>query len=330
MDSTHKNILVTGGAGYIGSHTCKVLAAAGYTPIAYDNMVYGHHWAVKWGPLEEGDIADRGRLDEVIIKYEPAAVIHFAAYTYVGESVENPGKYYKNNVSGALTLLEAMRDHGVDKIIFSSTCAVYGLPTSNPITEDHTQLPINPYGASKHMIERMLCDFEQAHKIRAVSLRYFNAAGADTDGDVGEDHNPETHLIPLVIQAAHARRPYVEIYGTDYPTPDGTAIRDYIHVTDLSEAHVKALAYLLKGKPGIAVNLGTGVGHSVKEVIKALERVTGKPIPTQMAPRRPGDPPTLLADATKASQVLDWQPAYIDLDAIVESAWRWHIKRTGN
>ena len=322
-----KNILVTGGAGYIGSHTCKSLARAGYTPIVYDNMVYGHRWAVKWGPWEEGDVSDRSRLNEVILKYKPAAVMHFAAYAYVGESVENPGKYYRNNVSGTLTLLESMRDHDIDKMIFSSTCAVYGIPQSIPMTEGHPQCPISPYGASKQMIERILRDFEQAHGIRAVSLRYFNAAGADHEGDLGEDHDPETHLIPLVIEAALGRRPYVEIYGTDYPTSDGTAIRDYIHVTDLAEAHTTALAYLLDGKSSTAINLGTGKGHSVKEVIGAVERMAGGPVPTQAAQRRTGDPSILLADPTKASQVLSWRPYYTTLDAIVESAWRWHAGR---
>lgn len=318
------NILVTGGAGYIGSHTCKALAREGYNPITYDNLVYGHPWAVKWGPLEEGDIADRTRLDEVILKHGPEAVVHFAAYTYVGESVENPAKYYRNNVAGTLTLLEAMRDHGIDEIIFSSTCAVYGNPDSIPIAEDHAQRPISPYGASKQMIERILRDFDLAHRIRAVSLRYFNAAGADPEGDLGEDHDPETHLIPLVIQAALGQRPHVEIYGTDYPTPDGTAIRDYIHVTDLAEAHVKALSYLENKGTSLTINLGTGKGYSVREVISGIERVAGRPVPARNSPRRPGDSPILLADAKQASKTLNWQPRYTDIDPIVESAWRWH------
>ena len=236
------NILVTGGAGYIGSHACKALAKAGYTPIAYDNLVYGHEWAVKWGPFEQGDILDRKRLDEVIKKYRPAAIMHFAAFAYVGESVEQPGKYYRNNVTGSLTLLEAMRDHGVPYIIFSSTCATYGEPEQIPIPENHKQSPINPYGHSKLMIEQMLSDFDVAHGIRSVSLRYFNAAGADPDGETGEDHDPETHLIPLVLDAAIGKRPSITIFGDDYDTPDGTCIRDYIHVTDLASATSKSLS----------------------------------------------------------------------------------------
>jgi len=318
------NILVTGGAGYIGSHTCKALAREGYKPITYDNLVYGHPWAVKWGPLEEGDIADRTRLDEVILKHRPEAVVHFAAYTYVGESVENPAKYYRNNVAGTLTLLEAMRDHGIDEIIFSSTCAVYGNPDSIPIAEDHAQQPISPYGASKQMIERILRDFDRAHRIRSVSLRYFNAAGADPEGDIGEDHDPETHLIPLVIQAALGQRSHLEIYGTDYPTPDGTAIRDYIHVTDLAEAHVKALSYLENKGTSLTINLGTGKGYSAREVISGIERVAGRPVPARNSPRRPGDSSILLANAKQASKTLNWQPRYTDIDPIVESAWRWH------
>ena len=240
-------VLVTGGAGYIGSHTCKALHKQGYTPIAYDNLVYGHPWAVRWGPLEEGDIADRQRLDAVISKYQPVAVMHFAAYAYVGESVTDPGKYYRNNVAGSLTLLEAIRDHHVDKFIFSSTCATYGVPNDIPIKEDQPQNPINPYGASKLMIERILQDFDHAHGIKSVCLRYFNAAGADPDGELGEAHDPETHLIPLVLDAISGRRENIKIFGDDYDTPDGTCIRDYIHVSDLADAHVLALQALERG-----------------------------------------------------------------------------------
>jgi len=325
VNSIQKNILVTGGAGYIGSHACKALALSGYTPITYDNMVYGHTRAVKWGPLEKGDILDRDRLNEVMLKYKPAAVVHFAAYAYVGESVENPGKYYRNNVAGTLTLVEAVRDHGIDKIIFSSTCAVYGNPKSIPLAEDHPQSPVSPYGASKQMIERILSDFDHAHGIRTVSLRYFNAAGADPEGEAGEDHNPETHLIPLVIQAALGRRSHVEIYGTDYPTADGTAIRDYIHVTDLADAHVKALSYLEARGASTEINLGVGAGYSVREVIAAVERAADKPVPVLSGPRRAGDPPILTADSTRASSLLNWQPRYTDLDYIVETAWKWHL-----
>lgn len=293
------NILVTGGAGYIGSHACKALAKAGHTPITYDNLVYGHRWAVKWGPLEEGDIADRDRLSEVIAKYQPVAVMHFAAYAYVGESVQDPGKYYRNNVAGTLTLLEVMRDLGIDKFIFSSTCATYGIPESVPIREDHPQRPINPYGASKLMIERMLQDFDVAHGLRSISLRYFNAAGADPDGEIGEAHDPETHLIPLVLDAAAGKRTAITVFGDDYETPDGTCIRDYIHVADLADAHVLALKALEDGAKTTAYNLGNGHGFSVKEVIETAERVAGKTVPVEIGQRRPGDPAKLVGDSTR-------------------------------
>lgn len=267
-------ILVTGGAGHIGSHACKAIATAGYTPVSFDNLVYGHPWAVRWGPLEIGNIADRTRLDEVIEKYQPAAVMHFAAHAYVGESVQDPGKYYCNNVAGTLTLLEAMRDHGIDKLIFSSTCATYGVPNDVPIREDHSQQPINPYGASKLMIERMLQDFEVAHGLRSISLRYFNAAGADPGGEIGEAHDPETHLIPLVLDAAAGKRPAITVFSDDYDTPDGTCIRDYIHVSDLADAHVLALKALEAGAKTTACNLGNGQGFSVRQVIDSAARVS--------------------------------------------------------
>ena len=320
------NILVTGGAGYIGSHACKALANAGYTPIAYDNLVYGHEWAVKWGPFEQGDILDRKRLDEVIEQYQPAAIMHFAAYAYVGESVDQPGKYYRNNVSGSLTLLEAMRDHGIRYFIFSSTCATYGEPQQIPISEDHKQAPINPYGHSKLMIEQMLSDFDTAHDLKSVALRYFNAAGADPDGDTGEDHDPETHLIPLVLDAAIGKRPSITIFGDDYDTPDGTCIRDYIHVTDLADAHVKALKYLEQGGNTTKFNLGNGTGFSVKDVIDTAQKVTGKDIPVVIGKRRPGDPPRLVGDAARIRKELNWSPEYPDLDTIIETAWKWHMK----
>jgi len=320
-------ILVTGGAGYIGSHTCKALAQAGCIPIAYDNLSRGHRWAVKWGPLEEGNISDRERLDTVLDRYRPQAVMHFAAYAYVGESVEDPGKYYRNNVVGSLTLLEAMRDHRVKTLVFSSTCATYGIPSKIPITEDHPQNPINPYGASKLMIERIINDFGQAHGTRAVFLRYFNAAGGDPAGELGEDHDPETHLIPLAITAASGHVPFLEIYGSDYPTPDGTAIRDYIHVTDLAEAHLQALLYLLGGGENTAFNLGTGHGYSVRQVISAVEEITGKAISVKEVRRRPGDPPVLVADSRCASQLLKWHPRFSDLRTIIETAWQWHKSR---
>jgi len=321
-----KNVLVTGGAGYIGSHTCKVLAQAGYLPVAYDNLVYGHKWAVKWGPLEAGDIADRDRLDEIIIKYQPVAVIHFAAYAYVSESVKNPGKYYRNNVAGSLTILEAMRNHGIDKIIFSSTCATYGMPESIPIEEDHPQNPINPYGASKLMIEQMLKDFDRAHGVRSIILRYFNAAGADPDTEIGEDHKPETHLIPLVLDVAAGSRPKITIFGDDYDTPDGTCIRDYIHVTDLATAHVLALDALEHGMPSAAYNLGNGQGFSVKDVINTASTVTGSKIATSIGPRRGGDAPRLIGDSRRISKELGWKPQYNDLPVIIETAWKWILK----
>ncbi|ADC62889.1 UDP-glucose 4-epimerase GalE [Allochromatium vinosum] len=320
-------VLVTGGAGYIGSHTCKALACAGYRPITLDNLVYGHEWAVRWGPLEIGDISDRACLDAVIERHRPEAVIHFAAYAYVGESVRDPGRYYRNNVAGTLTLLEAMRDHAIPHIVFSSTCATYGIPDRTPITEDHPQRPINPYGASKLMVERMLADFEQAHGLGWIALRYFNAAGADPEGEVGEDHDPETHLIPLALQAAAGRGPQLQVFGDDYPTPDGSCIRDYIHVADLAEAHVRSLAHLRAGEGSGAFNLGTGQGASVLEVIAAAERVTGRPVPRAIGPRRPGDPPVLYADADKARRLLGWEPRYRDLAETIEHAWKWHQSR---
>jgi len=324
--SSNKNVLVTGGAGYIGSHACKALAKADYIPIAYDNLIYGHESAVQWGPFEQGDILDQNRLDEVIRQYQPAAIMHFAAFAYVGESVDHPGKYYRNNVTGSLTLLEAMHDNGIKHFIFSSTCATYGEPEQIPMTEVHKQAPINPYGQSKLMIEQMLRDFDTAHGIKSVSLRYYNAAGADPDGDTGEDHDPETHLIPLVLDAAAGKRPSITIFGDDYDTPDGTCIRDYIHVTDLADAHVKALKYLEQGGQSTAYNLGNGKGFSVKEVIDTAKNITGKDIPVEIGPRRPGDPPSLVGDATRIREELNWQPEYDDIETILETAWTWHRK----
>lgn len=317
-------VLVTGGAGYIGSHACQALQRAGFEPVACDNLVYGHPWAVQWGPLEEGDIADRAWLDEVFSRYRPVAVMHFAAYAYVGESVQDPGKYYRNNVAGTLTLLEAVRDFGIGRFIFSSTCATYGVPERVPIGEDCPQVPINPYGASKLMIERMLADFERAHGLRYVALRYFNAAGADPDGAIGEDHDPETHLIPLAIGAAQGRAPALAIFGSDYPTADGTAVRDYIHVTDLAEAHVRALEDLIGGGTSAVLNLGTGHGYSVRQVVGAIEQIGGRPVPVREAPRRAGDPPALVADPTGAIRRLKWLPRHSSLEEIVATAWRWH------
>jgi UDP-arabinose 4-epimerase len=322
-----QSILVTGGAGYIGSHACKALAAAGYTPISLDNLVYGHREAVRWGPLEVGDIGDRAFLDSVLERYRPSAVLHFAAYAYVGESVENPGKYYRNNVAGSLSLLEALRDRGIDKLIFSSTCATYGVPEQVPIAEDHPQRPINPYGASKLMIEQILRDFDQAHGLRSIALRYFNAAGADPEAEIGESHDPETHLIQLVLDAAAGLRPTITVYGDDYDTPDGTCIRDYIHVTDLADAHVRALQALERGAPSRVYNLGNGQGFSVREVIDRAVVVTARPIPVAIGPRRPGDPPRLVGDASRIRAELGWQPRHAELDQILATAWRWHQRR---
>lgn len=320
------NVLVTGGAGYIGSHACKALAHAGYLPISYDNLIYGHKTAVRWGPLEIGDIADREKLDNVIHCYKPEAIMHFAAYAYVGESVLDPGKYYRNNVVGSLTLLETARDHDINKFIFSSTCATYGVPQFVPIAEEHAQQPINPYGASKLMIERMLQDFEVAHGLRSIALRYFNAAGADPDGEIGEVHDPETHLIPLVLDTATGKRPFITIYGNDYNTPDGTCIRDYIHVTDLANAHVLALKALEQGGNSTVYNLGNGQGFSVREVIAEAERVSGIKICVQIGSRRTGDPGKLVGDATRARAELSWEPKYGDLADILMTAWKWHKK----
>jgi UDP-arabinose 4-epimerase len=322
-----QNILVTGGAGYIGSHACKALSRAGYRPIAYDNLSFGHEWAAKWGPLERGDILDRSRLDEVLKQYDPIAVLHFAAFTYVGESVADPGKYYRNNVAGSLTLLEAMRDRNIDTIVFSSTAATYGIPDAAPIREDAPQRPINPYGASKLMVERMIQDFAVAHKLKFAMLRYFNASGADPDNQIGEDHTPETHLIPLALDAAAGRRPNLTVFGSDYDTPDGTCVRDYIHVTDLAAAHICALEALRGGRASAAYNLGNGLGASVNEVIQTTERVTGLPIPLVRGERRPGDPAKLITDSSKAHQELGWVPAITDLGQIIGTAWAWHQRQ---
>jgi len=319
-------ILVTGGAGYIGSHACKALAKAGYTPIAYDNLVYGHRAAVRWGPLVEADLADQATLAETLARFEIAAVMHFAAFAYVGESMTNPQLYFHNNVVNTLTLLDSMVDHGVRDIVFSSTCATYGEPTKVPIAEDHLQVPVNPYGESKLAVEKILGWYQKAYAIRFAALRYFNAAGADPDGEIGEDHDPETHLIPLAIEAALGRGKELQIFGTDYPTPDGTAVRDYIHVTDLAEAHLLALARLTAGATDLRLNLGTGQGHSVREVLGAVEKISGRKVPAREVGRRPGDPPALVADARKAGEVLGWRPTYAALETIVEHALRWHEK----
>jgi UDP-arabinose 4-epimerase len=319
-------ILVTGGAGYIGSHICKQLAKVGLLPIVADNMAAGHHWAVKWGPLEQGDILDRKFLDAMFLKHNPSGVIHLAALSEVGVSVDEPAKYYANNVVGTLRLIEAMRAHHVNHLVFSSTCAIFGIPSVVPIGEEHPLSPINPYGASKLMSERMLADFDAAYGMRSVSLRYFNAAGADPDGEVGEDHIPETHLIPILLQAAAGKRPHVTIYGTDYDTPDGTCIRDYVHVTDLAEAHISALKVLDEGGPSSSFNLGSGRGFSVRDLVAEARRITGQQVCVKEGPRRPGDPPYLLADASRARAILKWECRHSDLPTILSTAWLWHRK----
>jgi UDP-arabinose 4-epimerase len=319
-----QTVLVTGGAGYIGSHACKVLARAGRRPVVFDNLSRGHREAVRWGPLVEGDLADRHGLIAAIKTYQVSAVMHFAAYAYVGESVADPARYYRNNLIGTLSLLEAMHETGVDKIVFSSTCATYGIPEVVPIRETAPQLPVNPYGETKLAIERALHWYRQAYGLRSISLRYFNAAGADPEGEIGELHEPEMHLVPLVLQTALGQRSHVDIYGTDYPTADGTAIRDYIHVEDLAEAHLRALDHLCAGSEGAALNLGTGCGHSVREVIAAAEAISGRPIARQEAARRPGDAPVLVANPGLAAEQLGWRARYSDLQTIIRTAFAWH------
>jgi UDP-glucose 4-epimerase len=323
-------ILVTGGAGYIGSHAVLELQRAGYGVVVLDNLVYGHRGIVEQvlkAELVVGDTSDRALLDQLFATHNIAAVMHFAAYAYVGESVSDPAKYYHNNVVGTLTLLEAMLAASVNKFVFSSTCATYGVPTVVPIPEDHPQQPINPYGATKLMVERMLVDFSNAYDFKSVCFRYFNAAGADPTGLLGEDHAPETHIIPLVLMTALGQQESVSILGTDYPTPDGTCIRDYIHVSDLAIAHVLGLEYLLQGGDSEIFNLGNGNGFSVRQVIETAREVTGRPITAIERDRRPGDPPALIGSGEKARRILNWQPRYADLKDILSHAWQWHQKR---
>jgi UDP-arabinose 4-epimerase len=317
-------VLVTGGAGYIGSHTCKALHRAGFTPVTFDDLRRGHADAVRWGPLEVGSLQDADRLREVFTTHRPTAVLHFAALAYVGESMREPGRYYANNVGGTVTLLEAMRDAGVDQLVFSSTCATFGVPTHDTIGDDDPQEPINPYGASKLMVERILRDYGTVHGLRSVSLRYFNAAGADPDGELGERHDPETHLLPLVLAAAAGDRDAIEVFGDGYPTPDGSCIRDYVHVSDLADAHVRALTYLRSGGASTACNLGTGTGSSVLEVIDQVRATTGSPVEARVCPPRPGDPPELVAAVDRARSLLGWDPTRSSLATIVEDAWRWY------
>ncbi len=315
-------ILVTGGAGYIGSHACKLLAANGFDPIVFDNLSRGNRWAVRWGPLEIGDIADSGRVRAVLERYRPAALMHFAAYAYVGESIEHPLLYYQNNVAGTTSLLAALIDFKPIPVIFSSTCATYGNPETSPISEDHPQRPVNPYGFSKLIVERMLADLGAAYGLRSISLRYFNAAGADPDGEIGETHDPEPHLIPVVLAAGRDGRS-VRIFENDYDTKDGTCVRDYIHVLDIADAHVRALNYLLDGGASCSLNLANARGHSVKEVIAAAERVCGKPIRVEMSSRRAGDPAVLIGTSERARTLLGWKPARSDLEIQIGDAWNW-------
>ncbi|GAB4381451.1 MAG: UDP-glucose 4-epimerase GalE [Elainellaceae cyanobacterium] len=332
MSQSKPTILVTGGAGYIGSHAVLALQQAGYNVVVLDNLVYGHRELVEdvlKVKLVVGDTNDRPLLDDLFANHQIAAVMHFAAYAYVGESVNDPAKYYRNNVLGTLTLLEAMVAAGINKFVFSSTCATYGVPKTVPIPEEHPQDPINPYGASKLMVERILADFDVAHQFKSVCFRYFNAAGADPEGRLGEDHNPETHLIPLVLQTALGKRDSIAVFGTDYPTADGTCVRDYIHVTDLAVAHVLGLEYLLNGGDSQKFNLGNGNGFSVKEVIEVAKEVTGREISVVERDRRPGDPPALIGSSEKARTMLGWQPQYADLRQILTHAWTWHQQRHG-
>ncbi len=316
-------ILVVGGAGYIGSHVCKALKEDGFEPIVYDNLSNGHEWAVKWGPLVEGDISDANSLDAVFTKYQPKGIIHLASYIDVKESMENPQKYHQNNVEGTRHLLEAMVRHQVDKIVFSSSAAVYGHPAKTPILEDFSGQPINEYGKTKWLAEQLLTEF--SHQLKSVSLRYFNAAGAEASAGIGEAHRHETHLIPVTIAAALEKKS-IKIFGADHATPDGTPIRDYIHVSDLAEAHVLALRWLINGGTRISLNLGSGKGYSVKEVIDAIEQYVG-PITREITPRNPYDPPVLVADIALAQEVLGWTPQKSDLATIISSAVDWH-KRT--
>lgn len=318
-----KTILVAGGAGYIGSHTVKYLLKNDYKVVVLDNLVYGHKEAVLTPNFEQIDLDDKEALDKLFKKYQIDAVIHFAAYTYVGESVTSPKKYYRNNVVNTINLLDAMVENNVKNIVFSSTCATYGNPQYTPIDEKHPQSPINPYGKTKLMMEQIMADYETAYGLKYVALRYFNAAGCDAQGELGESHDPESHLIPLVLKAIKGEIPKISVFGTDYDTPDGTCIRDYIHVEDLADAHMLAVETLFKEKTSQCINLGTGIGTSVKEIIKAAEEVTGQKVPLEYGNRRAGDPAKLYAANEKAKNVLGWNPKYTEIKDIIKTAWIW-------
>ena len=316
-------ILVTGGAGYIGSHAVKLFLSRGHDVWVYDNLCFGHRAAVPAERLIVGELHETHRLDQLLVERRIEAVVHFAAFAFVGESVQNPAKYYVNNLVNTINLMETLRRHGVGRFVFSSTCATYGCPERMPITEETPQAPINPYGQTKLAVEKALSDYARAYGWGVAALRYFNAAGAARDGTIGEDHHPETHLLPLVLQVALGQRPHIEIFGTDYPTPDGTCVRDYVHVDDLAEAHLLALEKLTAGSD-LKYNLGSGQGYSVREVIRAAEAVAGKAIPVKGGPRRAGDPPVLVASSAKIAAELGWRPKYTDIKAIAETAWTWH------
>lgn len=324
-----KNVLVTGGAGYVGSHTCKKLYACGYKPIVYDNLSRGNKWSVKWGPFIEGDIADEEKVKKVIKKFEPEAIFHFAAYAYVGESSINPKKYYRNNVSGTISLLNTIIDSNIKKFIFSSSCSTYGIPKKIPIPINHTQKPISPYGQSKLIIEKLLKDYNNAYDIDSVSLRYFNAAGADIDGEIGEYHNPETHIIPRLFDVAVGKKKLFEVFGSNYPTKDGTCVRDYIHVDDIANGHIKSLEFLKKNNGCHYFNLGTSVGYSVLEIIKKVEEITGSVISFDIVESRSGDSHTLIAES-KNNKELDWEPVRSNLNQIIKDSWKWYKKVKSN
>lgn len=322
MSDHCKFVLVTGGAGFIGSHAAKALAASGFVPVSYDNLVRGHRDAVKWGPLIEGDICDRAKLLDTLHRYDISAILHFAGLAYVGESMAHPERYFSNNVLGSLALFDTALQAGVRHIVFSSSCATYGIPEHLPITEDAPQFPVNPYGETKLIAERALRWYAAAYPLTWTVLRYFNAAGSDPDGEIGELHEPETHLIPLALDAALGNKT-LEVFGGDYRTSDGTCVRDYIHVTDLANAHVLALQYLIQGGASIALNLGSGQGHTILDVIHSVEKATGREVPHRLIGRRSGDPPILIADPSLAEKMLGWHHRHSDLDSIISSAWAW-------